>query len=369
MEGVMKSMMLTKLTKAIVAGLLVLSLCGLGIGGGSLLSIRTMAQQPEAPSDGTGPVRSPKTDMPPVPPPPSRAVVKPPAENPKGDKGDDLAAMAAFYERTGHPNVAAFLRQMAEKRVKQETGGKTDAGAKHDTAKSDLDRLQGVWSVFWYERGGERYKADNIVFMVDGKRACWQTKDSETQGGIYLDPTSKPRTFDFATSTRTMEGIYSLEGDTLELCYDAGNEPKRPGGFLTEKGSRQVHLGFKRIHGPEAFPFRLPDGTRAFPTIIERATTPLPPPRVMAQPKDTKPDANRAEERPARVGKIFVVGNTRTETSVILKKIPLFPGTVLDYQALRTAEKNLATLNPTITVLDGGDPNFKDIQVKVEEEK
>jgi uncharacterized protein (TIGR03067 family) len=164
---------------------------------------------------------------------------------------------------------------------------KTEAGAGHEAARTDLDRLQGVWSADWYERGGKRYKADPIVFMVDGKRACWQDRDSEVQGGLYLDPTSKPRSFDFAMSTRTLEGIYALEGDTLELCYGwTGTESKRPVGFLTEEGSRQVHLGFKRILGPEAFPFRLADGTRAFPTLIERETTPQPPPRVTPTPKD-----------------------------------------------------------------------------------
>jgi RNA polymerase sigma-70 factor (ECF subfamily) len=234
MEGALKSMILTKLTKAAVAGLVVLCLCGLGIGGRSLLTTRTMAQPPEARSDGTGP---------------------------------------------------------APLRVE-----KTEAGARTEAARTDLDRLQGIWSVCWYERGGKRYKANKagaeheIVFMVDGKRACWQGKDSdEIQGGLYLDPTSKPKSFDFATSRGTMEGIYSLKGDTLELCYGwTQTESKRPGGFLTEKGSRHVHLGFKRIVGPEAFPYRLPDGTRAFPTIIERDTTPPPPPRQVAPtPKDS----------------------------------------------------------------------------------
>jgi RNA polymerase sigma factor (sigma-70 family) len=211
MEGALKSMMLTKLTRAAVAGLVVLCLCGLGIGGGGLLTT-------EARSDGTRP---------------------------------------------------------APTKVE-----KTEAGARHEAARTDLDRLQGAWSAFWYEQGGERFKADKIVFIVDGKRACWQDKSSELQGGLYLNPTSKPRSFDFATSRATMEGIYSLKGDTLELCYGwTGTESKRPGNFFTEKGSGQVHLIFKRILGPEAFPFRLADGTRAFPTLIERETTPQPPPR------------------------------------------------------------------------------------------
>jgi hypothetical protein len=175
-----------------------------------------------------------------------------------------------------------------------------------------------------------------------------------------LEPTAKPKTFDLATSTRTIEGIYSLEGDTLRLCYDAKGveESKRPGGFLTKKGSPQVLLVLKRTHGPEVFPFRLADGTRAFPTIIEKAKTEHAAPVISA----------RTPERPVRVGQIIVVGNTKTATSIILKKIPLRPGDVLDYQAVRRAEKNLAELKATITVIDGGETAaFKDILVTVAE--
>ena len=247
-------------------------------------------------------------------------------------------------------------------------GGYDGEGAKDDTAKTDLDRLQGIWSVVSIEQGGKSCKLGKTVFMVDGKRACWQGSDSEMQGGLYLEPTSKPKTFDLAMSTRTIQGIYSLEGDTLRLCYDPRGveESKRPGGFLTEKGSPQVLLVLKRTHGPEVFPFRLPDGTRAFPTIIEKAGETPPPPQIAPQPKDSKPAPQGGYEGTARVGKIVVVGNTKTETSVILKMIPLSPGDVLDYQALWTAEKNLATFNPTITVIDGG-KHYKDIQVMVEE--
>jgi hypothetical protein len=211
--------------------------------------------------------------------------------------------------------------------------------------------------------------------MVDGKRACWQTSDSEIQGGLYLEPNGKPKTYDLAMSTRTIEGIYSLEGDTLRLSYELGSEPKRPVGFITETGSRQVLLVLKRTHGPEAFPFRLPDGTRAFPTIIEN-TRAFPagiekarttPPQIAPQPKASKPNAYNAAERTAKVGKIIVVGNTKTETSVILKMIPLTPGDVLDYQALRTAEKNLAALNPTITVEQRDDSAEFNVLVTVRE--
>jgi uncharacterized protein (TIGR03067 family) len=160
--------------------------------------------------------------------------------------------------------------------VKVEERPNEQNAGKGKQPKTDLDQLQGIWSVVSTRNGGKFSKAE-AVFMVDGKRACFQTKDSEIQGGLYLEPNSKPKTFDLAMSTRTIEGIYSLDGDTLRLCYSPGAESKRPNRFTSEEGSQQVLVVLKRIHGPEVFPFRLPDGTRAFPTLIERPNTKQPP--------------------------------------------------------------------------------------------
>jgi RNA polymerase sigma factor (sigma-70 family) len=308
-EGVMKSMMLAKLSKA-VAGLVVLSAVVLG---GGLLTHRTAAgQQTKSGQDSSTP-------------------------------------------GIGHPAPP-----------KPDARTVTGVGAKPGTAKTDLDRLQGIWSAVSIEQRGSKPSKPGkaFFFLVDGKRACWQTTDWEMQGGLYLDPTSRPKAYDLATSTNTIEGIYSLEGDTLRLCYESGTDPKRPGGFITQKGSQQVLIVLKRTHGPEVFPFRLPDGTRAFPKIVENANTP---PQPVPQLLDTKVTPYKETDRTAKVGNIIVVGNTRTATSVILKTIRLSPGDILDTQALRAAEKNLAALNPTITVIENGGSDFMDILVRVDE--
>jgi hypothetical protein len=100
-------------------------------------------------------------------------------------------------------------------------------------------------------------------------------------------------------STKTIEGIYSLEGDTLRLCYDMAFESKRPGRFITKKGSQQVLLVLKQIYGKEVFPFRLADGTRAFPTVIEKARKePTPPAPAEIVPQPTPGLGTAPEKRP-----------------------------------------------------------------------
>jgi hypothetical protein len=79
----------------------------------------------------------------------------------------------------------------------------------------------------------------------------------------------------------TIEGIYSLDGDTLRLRYDLGYGAKRPAGFTIEKDKNQVLLVLKRTYGPEIFP--LADGTRSFPTLDE-----LKPPPPEAPPARSK---------------------------------------------------------------------------------
>ena len=236
MEGVMKSMLLTRLSDA-ATGLLVL---GVVIFGGGLYTHCTAAgQQQDSDKPAIGQLAPPQRDA----------------------------------------------------------GTVAEAGGKPDVPKTDLDRLQGVWAVVSIEQGGKPAELEKAVFMVDGKRACWQTRQDEMQGGLYLDPTSKPKTYDFVMSTRTIEGIYSLDGNTLRLRYDLGTEAKRPVAFTTEKGSQQVLFVLKRTHGPEVFPYRLLDGTRAFPPVIERANT-TPPPQIAPTPKDSRLNAYGAAQQP-----------------------------------------------------------------------
>src|SRR5262249_42142341 len=83
-------------------------------------------------------------------------------------------------------------------------------------------------------------------------------------------------------------------------CHDT----KRPVGFATQKDSQQVLFVLKRIHGPGVFPYRLADGSRAFPPGIETVKKATPPPQNAPTPKDNNkydlgPTAPGTEEPPA----------------------------------------------------------------------
>ncbi len=99
---------------------------------------------------------------------------------------------------------------------------------------------------------------------------------------------------------------------------------------------------------------------------------------LRAQAEASKPTE---EKPPARVGQVFIKGGTKIPTEVILKHAPLWPGQVLGYPDLKTAEKNLERsglfvvdpgkgIRPTVTVKDDPlhpDSEFKDIIITVQE--
>jgi RNA polymerase sigma factor (sigma-70 family) len=91
--------------------------------------------------------------------------------------------------------------------------------------------------------------------------------------------------------------------------------------------------------------------------------------RLAAIEEEKTEAAAKMEQGPARVGQIVVVGNRKTPTSVILKKMNLFPGQAFDKKALIRAEECLATFKPVITVMESNHGSaYKDILVTVKDE-
>jgi RNA polymerase sigma factor (sigma-70 family) len=267
------------------------------------------------------------------------------------------------------------------------------------TPRTDNEKLQGVWKVVSYGSGDKPSRGEEILFLVNGNRACWQTKDAAFEGGLYLDSSARPKTYDLATSAKTIEGIYDLDGDTLRLCYAPAEFAPRPRRFAAQPGSGQVLLVLKRQKefGPD-LSSRRPDGSKVlFPSLVERAETgpPTPPPRNLGTPpppmegqkmpglqeqmKDLErrvaaleakliPTTDAVKKQPLRVNRVIIVGNEKTPDRVLRDRLKLIPGQVFDAQALRAAEKRLAQFNATVTALeDDGDSVYRDIRVTVKE--
>src|SRR5262249_22413441 len=91
-----------------------------------------------------------------------------------------------FSTTSGDGRTLLVYKRQKETKPKNRDSSPAPA-KKADPGETDLDRIQGVWSVVSMEQGGKPSKLEKIVFMVDGKRACLQGSDGELQGGLYLE--------------------------------------------------------------------------------------------------------------------------------------------------------------------------------------
>ncbi len=117
----------------------------------------------------------------------------------------------------------------------------------------DLKAMEGTWKVESAEAGGQPVESDdlkNLEVRIKGDQYNVNTKDGPNIGTLKLDETQKPRTMD-ATRTegfeagKVVQAIYTLEGDTLRVCYalDGG---ERPTELATKEGSPWLLITYRR---------------------------------------------------------------------------------------------------------------------------
>jgi uncharacterized protein (TIGR03067 family) len=120
--------------------------------------------------------------------------------------------------------------------------------------KSDEEALRGTWKAVSGEAGGTPIPAEAVkryqLTFADGKVTV-QTGGVGKQGKFKLDPAAKPRAIDLDLDGGAGVGIYSLDGDTLTLCFaEKGKAEKgkqdRPSKFSTDGESRWVLLVLKK---------------------------------------------------------------------------------------------------------------------------
>jgi uncharacterized protein (TIGR03067 family) len=119
----------------------------------------------------------------------------------------------------------------------------------------DLAALQGEWRVTWIERDGERTELDeDAVYTIKGKK--WLKGDREITA-IEIDPGFTPKLLDLTRLVDDgkkgvkMEGIYRIDGDTMEwCCYTGEGTKQRPTEFKAPKGWDGTLYHMTRVQKP-----------------------------------------------------------------------------------------------------------------------
>ncbi len=126
-------------------------------------------------------------------------------------------------------------------------GGAED---KPDGKKTNAEKLRGAWKVASAKQttGGDK-NADILEFKgtvwTFGEKEFTVTRGKlETKFAYRIDPSKKPKQIDFGKDlagkdeNRPFEGIYTLEGDKLTICYTEFNV--RPSDFSMGPGIAAV---------------------------------------------------------------------------------------------------------------------------------
>jgi uncharacterized protein (TIGR03067 family) len=109
--------------------------------------------------------------------------------------------------------------------------------------KSDLDVLQGTWSVSALEMDGAEMGAipPGASITLKGTKFTTSNMGADYTGELALDDAAKPKAFDLKFKTgpekgNTSYGIYELDGDQWKMCLTLRGG-KRPAKFTTKAGS------------------------------------------------------------------------------------------------------------------------------------
>jgi uncharacterized protein (TIGR03067 family) len=109
--------------------------------------------------------------------------------------------------------------------------------------KSDLDALQGTWSVSTLEMDGAEMGAipPGASITLQGTKFSTSNMGADYTGELVLDDAAKPKAFDLKFKTgpekgNTSYGIYELDGDQWKMCLTLRGG-KRPAKFTTKAGS------------------------------------------------------------------------------------------------------------------------------------
>ena len=133
-----------------------------------------------------------------------------------------------------------------------------DKSKESQKVQDDMKVLQGDWVCIMEELGGQPYTKEKVKEMnkrmnVDKNSMIIKRviggKSGTYEGKFELDPTTKPKKFDFtgkgpAGANVEMKGIYELTENEFKVIYvQKGLRPKE---FKTVKGEAGVYVQYKR---------------------------------------------------------------------------------------------------------------------------
>src|SRR5512140_1948260 len=111
-------------------------------------------------------------------------------------------------------------------------------GADEQTAKPDLARLQGEWSMVGGNLGG--YPLPDAT-LKNSRRVCKGAETTVTVGGTLLlkanftlHPSTEPKSIDYQVTDgpnkgKAQLGIYELDGDRVKFCFAAPGKTRSTG--------------------------------------------------------------------------------------------------------------------------------------------
>ena len=136
--------------------------------------------------------------------------------------------------------------------------------ADDDAVKAGLKQLEGKWKINSCLKDGEELDAVvklgiQFIFKSDSLEVKGDDPNfTPQQRWIKIDPSTNPKLLDvaekaeeFKNGDKVLEGLYTLDGDTLKWCFAMdGDQPakgKRPGALESKAGNGVLLLTFKKV--------------------------------------------------------------------------------------------------------------------------
>lgn len=120
-----------------------------------------------------------------------------------------------------------------------------------DDVKAHLEKLAGTWKLEKEIRDGEeRKKVEDIQLTFKGDKVTLSEDGKAMEATVKIDPSTKPAEMDITLKEggkeETLQAIYELNGDTLQLAFNKEGGV-RPAKFESAAGSKVTVATLKRV--------------------------------------------------------------------------------------------------------------------------